>query len=70
MEIEIKEYGRTELAVLMYPDKAIPELAWKHLKLRIKQTPELCQRLDKLHYNPKKQRYFTKEQTRVILQYL
>ena len=70
MNIEIKEYGRTELAVKMYPDKEIAELAWKHLKLRIKQTPELCQELARLGYDAKKQRYFTKDQVRAILKYL
>ena len=68
-EFEIREYGRTELA-LAYSPKITPEAAWKKLKGWIAYYPGLNERLQSLGYRPRQQRTFTPAQVRAITEAL
>lgn len=61
----IHEYGRSELAVLYFPD-IHPESAWKKLKSWIKHAPGLEERMMQTGYN-KRQHLFTPRQVRMIV---
>ena len=67
-EFNIKEYGRTELALAYCPDIA-PESAWKKLKHWIDLNPALADRLPALGYDFLV-RSFTPAQVRAIVEAL
>ena len=69
MNIKVKEYGRTELAMLLYTNRS-PQAAWKLLRHRIEQNEELCQQLSRTYYDARRQRTFTEAQVRIILKTL
>lgn len=61
----IKEYGRTELALLYCPEVK-PDSAWKRLRRWMEFHPTLMSRLHSLGYNDR-QRSFTPLQTAAIV---
>ena len=64
-DFEIKQYGRTELAVAYSPD-ITPEAAWKKLRGWIEYNLVLTERLHRLGYDAHRQRIFTPAQVRAI----
>lgn len=65
-DFQIREYGRTELAQLYSPD-ITPMSAWKKLKNWISHNPRLPQELQRLGYQPDRQRTFTPAQVAAIV---
>jgi len=64
----IKEYGRTELA-LLYSPSLTPDAAWRRLKRWIFLFPGLTERLEAIGYCHS-QRSFTPAQVRMIVEAL
>lgn len=64
----IKEYGRTELA-MMYCPYITPAAAWRRLRKWIGRNPMLSGRLRASGYH-EKQRVFTPEQTRLVIEHI
>lgn len=64
-QFEIRQYGRTELA-LLYSPQITPEAAWKKLKVWIGHFPGLTHQLQALGYDPR-QRTFTPAQVTAIV---
>lgn len=69
VEFEIRQYGRTELAVVYSPD-ITPAAAWKKLKSWIDYHPTLGGSLEGLGYQPDRQHIFTPAQVEVIVRAL
>lgn len=67
-EFEIREYGRMELAS-MYCRSILPESAWKKMKMWIRISPGLLERLSATGYN-EHIRSFTPAQVRMIVEAL
>lgn len=65
---KVKAYGRTELALMYFPD-LLPNSAWHKLKAWIEGCKGLMERLRTLEYDGKK-RTFTPRQVRAIVEYL
>ena len=68
MEIDVRTFGRTELAQLYSPDLTA-EAAWKKLKRWISLNGDLTARLTELGYTPS-QRSFTPKMVEQIFHYL
>lgn len=68
MNFKIREYGRTELAMLYSPGIA-PESAWKKLRKWIDHFPGLTESLESHGYDHS-QRSFTPSQVRLIVEAL
>ena len=68
MEIDVRTFGRTELAQLYSPDLTA-EAAWKKLKRWITLNGDLTARLTELGYTPS-QRSFTPKMVEQIFHYL
>ena len=68
MEIDVRTFGRTELAQLYSPDLTA-EAAWKKLKRWIALNGDLTARLTELGYRPS-QRSFTPKMVEQIFHYL
>ena len=68
MEIDVRTFGRTELAQLYSPDLTA-EAAWKKLKRWIALNGDLTARLTELGYTPS-QRSFTPKMVEQIFHYL
>jgi hypothetical protein len=68
-KFEIRQYGRTELAQVYSPD-VTPESAWKKLRGWIDFNQVLTSRLQRLSYDPHRQRTFTPAQVRAIVEEL
>ena len=66
--ITIREYGRTELAMLYFPHIE-SESAWRKLKNWIEGYPALERELSKAGYE-KRQRCFTPYQVQIIVDYI
>ena len=66
MEFKIRQYGRTELAQLYFPDIA-SESAWKKLRHYIEHQPTLMVDLHAVGYDAARQRFFTPRQVRIIV---
>lgn len=58
---EIKSYGKSELALLYFPNAATSAGALSNLKSWIKGNSQLCEALDKCGMDPKLKSYTPKE---------
>lgn len=67
-QFKIRQYGRTELA-LLYSPTLCPSAAWRKLRLWIDTNTELCSKLHALGYNDHL-RSFTPLQVALITEYL
>lgn len=65
-DFEVRQYGRTELAMQYSPD-ITPEAAWKKLRAWIDYHPLLPSELRRLGYDPRRQRIFTPAQVKAIV---
>lgn len=65
--MKIKEYGRTELAVIYFPN-ITQGSAWRKFRKLIDWQPTLAYRLEKAGYKHSKQRYFTPNQVCIIVE--
>ena len=65
----IREYGRTELAMLYFPHIE-PGSAWRKLKNWIDGYPALADRLRKTGYSHSTTRCFTPNQVSVIFEFI
>lgn len=65
----IREYGRTELAMLYFPHIE-PGSAWRKLRNWIELDPALASRLKKSGYQQSSQRHFTPNQVRLIMEHI
>ena len=65
---EVRTYGRTELALLYYPNLK-SESAWRALRHELELCKDLARALRKEGYTPA-QRRFTPRQVRTITQHL
>lgn len=66
-EFRIRQYGRTELALLYSPD-ITPKAAWKKLQQWISYHPQLPLTLRRLGYDARRQRIFTPAQVEAIVE--
>ena len=66
IDFQIKEYGRTELALIYSPD-ITPGAAWRKLRRWIDASPGLTDRLAQSGYNPSR-RSFTPVQVQLIVE--
>lgn len=65
MEFKIRQYGRTELAQIYFPDIA-SESAWKKLRRYMEHHPSLMGDLCMAGYDAAQQRFFTPLQVKII----
>ena len=69
MEFKVKAYGKSELAMLYFPDAGSAHTAVNHLMSWIHRNPELSEGLMKMGYR-KSDKFFTPKQVAVIAEYL
>ena len=69
MEFKVKAYGKSELAMLYFPDAGSAHTAVNHLMSWIHRNPELSEELMKMGYR-KSDKFFTPKQVAVIADYL
>ena len=69
MEFKVKAYGKSELAMLYFPDAGSSHTAVNHLMSWIHRNPELSEGLMKMGYR-KSDKFFTPKQVAVIAEYL
>lgn len=69
MEFKVKAYGKSELAMLYFPDAGSAHTAVNHLMSWIHRNPELSEELMKMGYR-KSDKFFTPKQVAVIAGYL
>ena len=67
-DFQIREYGRTELAMI-YNQDISPRSAWRRLRTWMEKSPGLMQRLYDTGYDDS-QRIFTPIQVRIIVDHL
>lgn len=68
-EFKVKAYGKSELAMLYFPDAGSAHTAVNHLMSWIHRNPELSEELKKMGYR-KSDKFFTPKQVAVIAEYL
>lgn len=68
-EFNIRAYGKSELAMLYFPNASTAHTAVNHLMAWVKRNPELTDKLLAMGYQ-KTAKYFTAREVRIILEYL
>lgn len=64
-----KTYGKSELAILYFPESNSYHTAVNHLMSWIRQNPELTRELEKIGYK-KSAKYFTPREVALVVEYL
>ena len=68
-EFKIKAYGKSELALLYFPDASSAHTAVNHLMSWIRRNPQLKEQLEKMGYR-KSAKFFTPKEVKLIVEYL
>lgn len=68
-EFKIKAYGKSELALLYFPDASSAHTAVNHLMSWIRRNPQLMEQLEKMGYR-KSGKFFTPKEVKWIVEYL
>ena len=68
-EFKVKAYGKSELALLYFPDASSAHTAVNHLMSWIRRNPQLKEQLEKMGYR-KSAKFFTPKEVKLIVEYL
>lgn len=68
-EFKVKAYGKSELALLYFPDASSAHTAVNHLMSWIRRNPQLKEQLVGMGYR-KSAKFFTPKEVKLIVEYL
>lgn len=68
-EFKVKAYGKSELALLYFPDASSAHTAVNHLMSWIRRNPQLMEQLAGMGYR-KSAKFFTPKEVKLIVEYL